>query len=101
MEKGAEELGPFKTFLSGSSARCGQIRDSHIYIPARFRKNRQYPLLIVHDGVDYLRFADLQIVLELEAKLMREADQQRPGEGVIDLAQARAEIVRRLDRLAG
>jgi uncharacterized protein YigA (DUF484 family) len=28
VEKGAEELGPFKTFLSGSSARCGQIRDS-------------------------------------------------------------------------
>ena len=43
----------------------------------------------------------LNTVLELEAKLMREADRQRPGEGVIDLAQARAEIARRLDRLAG
>jgi hypothetical protein len=37
----------------------------------------------------------------MEAKLMREADKQRPGEGVIDLAQARAEITRRLARLAG
>ena len=43
----------------------------------------------------------LQTVLDLEVKLMREADKQRPGEGVIDLAQARAEINRRLDRLAG
>ena len=43
----------------------------------------------------------LQTVLDLEAKLMREADRQRPGEGVIDLAQARTEIARRLDRLAG
>jgi hypothetical protein len=43
----------------------------------------------------------LQVVLEYEAKLMRQADRQRPGEGVIDLAQARAEIARRLDRLAG
>ncbi len=43
----------------------------------------------------------LQTVLDMEAKLMREADKQRPGEGVIDLAHARAEITRRLDRLAG
>ncbi len=43
----------------------------------------------------------LQIVLDLEVKLMREAGRQRPGEGVIDLAQARAEVTRRLARLAG
>ena len=28
IDKNAEELEPFKTFLNGSSARCGQIRDS-------------------------------------------------------------------------
>lgn len=28
IEKNADALGPFKTFLSGSSARCGQIRDA-------------------------------------------------------------------------
>jgi uncharacterized protein YigA (DUF484 family) len=28
IEKTADALGPFKTFLSGSSARCGQIRDA-------------------------------------------------------------------------
>ena len=42
----------------------------------------------------------LQTVLELEAMLMREARKQRPGEGVIDLDQARAEITSRLARLA-
>jgi enterochelin esterase family protein len=35
-----------------------------IYLPARFRRNRQYPLLIVHDGQDYLRYAALQTVLD-------------------------------------
>ena len=44
----------------------------------------------------------LQTVLDMEAMLMREARKQRPGEGVIDLAQApRAEITSRLARLAG
>ena len=28
IEKNAESLSPFKTFLAGSSARCGQIRDA-------------------------------------------------------------------------
>jgi len=28
IDKDADALGPFKTFLSGSSARCGQIRDA-------------------------------------------------------------------------
>ena len=43
----------------------------------------------------------LQTVLDMEVKLMRETDKQRPGEVVIDLAEARAEVSRRLDRLAG
>jgi hypothetical protein len=42
----------------------------------------------------------LQSVLDLEIKLMRETNKQRPGEGVINLAQARAEVARRLDRIA-
>ncbi len=43
----------------------------------------------------------LQTVLDMESKLMRGAGRARRGEGVIDLAEARAEIARRLDRLAG
>jgi hypothetical protein len=29
-----------------------------LYLPARFRRSASYPLLIVHDGGDYLSFAD-------------------------------------------
>ncbi len=42
----------------------GEARDIQVYLPATFRKNRRYPLLIVHDGDDYLRYADLKIVLD-------------------------------------
>jgi len=40
------------------------MRDFQVYLPARFRRNRRYPLLVVHDGVDYLRYADLKTVLD-------------------------------------
>lgn len=39
-------------------------RDLLVYRPARYRSNRRYPLLIVHDGIDYLKFADLKTVLD-------------------------------------
>ncbi|MDH3491091.1 MAG: alpha/beta hydrolase-fold protein [Gammaproteobacteria bacterium] len=39
-------------------------REIEVYLPATFRENRRYPLLVVHDGVDYLRYADLKIVLD-------------------------------------
>jgi enterochelin esterase family protein len=41
-----------------------ESRDIQVYIPARFRRNRSYPLLIVHDGPDYLHFAALKTVLD-------------------------------------
>ena len=58
-------------------ARRGTIEDRHVdspvfgdwrpikvYRPARFRETRRYPLLIVHDGFDYLGFANMQTVLD-------------------------------------
>ncbi len=39
-------------------------RDIQVYLPARFRRNRRYPLLVVHDGQDYLRYAALKTVLD-------------------------------------
>lgn len=42
----------------------GEIRDFQVYLPATFRSNRRYPLLLVHDGEDYLRYADLKAVLD-------------------------------------
>ena len=35
-----------------------------LYYPARFRPQRRYPLLIVHDGADYLHYAGLKTVLD-------------------------------------
>ena len=39
-------------------------RQVHVYKPARFRENRRYPLLVVHDGEDYLHYAALKTVLD-------------------------------------
>jgi enterochelin esterase-like enzyme len=41
-------------------------RDARVtlYLPARFRRSGQYPLLIVHDGGDYLGYADAKTVLD-------------------------------------
>ena len=47
-----------------ASRALGDVRRILLYIPARFRRTRQYPLLIVNDGEDYLRFADLKVVLD-------------------------------------
>ena len=35
-----------------------------LYIPARFQRSRSYPVIIAHDGHDYLRYASLKTVLD-------------------------------------
>jgi len=35
-----------------------------LYVPARFQRTRLYPLLIVHDGHDYQRYAALDTILD-------------------------------------
>lgn len=35
-----------------------------MYLPPRFRPTRAYPLLVVHDGADYLNYSNLQAVLD-------------------------------------
>ena len=62
--------------LPDGHARTGSVEeigiDSHhlgprrvrLYLPARFRRNRRYPLLVLHDGTDYLRYAQLNTVLD-------------------------------------
>lgn len=42
----------------------GDQRRVTVYLPARMRDRHRYPLLIVHDGGDYLRYADLATVLD-------------------------------------
>jgi len=50
--------------VSVASAAFGETRHVALYVPARFRRSRRYPLLVVHDGLDYLRYASLQTVLD-------------------------------------
>jgi enterochelin esterase-like enzyme len=50
--------------LSLESAAFGGKRTGAVYLPARFRESRQYPLLVVHDGSDYLNYAGMKIVLD-------------------------------------
>ena len=46
------------------SAALGGVRSGAIYVPPRFRRSRVYPLLVVHDGGDYLRYAAMKAVLD-------------------------------------
>ena len=39
-------------------------RGGHLYLPARFRRSRRYPLLVVHDGSDYLNYAGMKVILD-------------------------------------
>jgi enterochelin esterase family protein len=58
-------------------ARAGELRDIQVpsvafghdrpvtlYLPARFRSTRAYPLLVAHDGGDYLKYSALRTVLD-------------------------------------
>jgi len=55
----AGTLEPFSVESKTWGRRHGQV-----YLPARFRRSRQYPLLVVHDGEDYLRYAGFKTVLD-------------------------------------
>lgn len=50
--------------LTIESRHLGESRQVSVYVPARFRHRRRYPLLIVHDGGDYVRYAALKTVLD-------------------------------------
>jgi len=59
----AAERGELTRLDVGSRA-FGNRREVQVYLPARFKRSRRYPLLIVHDGLDYLRYAEFQTVLD-------------------------------------
>jgi enterochelin esterase family protein len=46
------------------SPALGREVDLNVYLPARFRPTSRYPLLIVHDGSDYLDYSAMQVVLD-------------------------------------
>jgi enterochelin esterase-like enzyme len=55
--------GTLETVVLASQA-FGEPRPVQVYLPARFRPTRRYPLVVVHDGSDFLRFAGLKTVLD-------------------------------------
>ncbi len=50
--------------LELDSRAFGDRRRVSVYLPARFRRRRTYPLLVVHDGGDYLQYSSLKTVLD-------------------------------------
>ena len=46
-----------------AAARCAATPVT-VYLPARFRRAATYPLLVVHDGSDYLKYAAAKTVLD-------------------------------------
>ena len=55
--------GTIERFTIDSRA-FGGARGGALYLPARFRQTRRYPLLVVHDGGDYLNYAGMKTVLD-------------------------------------
>lgn len=55
--------GALEEVTIGSAALGREVRTT-LYLPARFRRTSRYPLLVVHDGADYLRFAAAKTVLD-------------------------------------
>lgn len=58
VRKGTVEERVFQSLALGGPRRV------KLYKPARYRETRRYPLLVVHDGSDYDRFANLTTVLD-------------------------------------
>jgi len=50
--------------ISVAAPALGGSRDVAVYLPARLRSTRRYPLMICFDGADYLRFAKMKTVLD-------------------------------------
>jgi enterochelin esterase-like enzyme len=50
--------------LTIHSEALGCDREIEVYLPARFRETRRYPLLVVHDGSDYQRYSVFKTVLD-------------------------------------
>lgn len=50
--------------LNIHSQTFGAFRHGHLYLPARYRSTRQYPLLVIHDGSDYLKYSGMKTVLD-------------------------------------
>jgi len=62
-ERSDVRRGTIETLAIDSKVFGGE-RQLRVYVPARYRSDRSYPLLILHDGSDYVRYASLRSVLD-------------------------------------
>ena len=46
------------------SAAFGERREERVYLPASYVAERAYPLVIIHDGQDFVSYADLSVSLD-------------------------------------
>jgi enterochelin esterase family protein len=51
-------------WLAVASRAFGETREVGVYLPAGHDPAREYPLVVVHDGSDFVAFADLPAVLD-------------------------------------
>ncbi len=71
-------------------------RDAHValYLPARFRRTASYPLLVVHDGSDFLQYAAAKTVLDNLIHRLDVAEMvvafTSPGERLVEYANSPA-----------
>lgn len=50
--------------LPVASVAFEEIREEQIYLPANYNSELEYPLLVIHDGADFVTYADLTICLD-------------------------------------
>jgi len=65
-----------------------------VYLPARYRRTNRYPLVVVHDGTDYLNFAAMKNVLDNLIHRLEVAELiavfTRPGNRLVEYANGAA-----------
>jgi len=65
-----------------------------VYLPARYRRTNRYPLLVVHDGNDYLNFSAMKNVLDNLIHRLEVAELiavfTRPGNRLVEYANGAA-----------
>jgi enterochelin esterase family protein len=50
--------------ITVESAAFGERREEQVYLPAGYAAGRSYPLVIIHDGGDFVTYADLSVSLD-------------------------------------
>lgn len=50
--------------LRVGSPTFGQVREENVYLPAGYRPDGAYPLVVIHDGADFMAYGDLSVSLD-------------------------------------